>query len=188
MTGNGGATYVYDAKNRLIATGGFSYIYDGDGERVEKCTEGTTPGTCASGATGTLYWRGLGSDPLSETDLSGNVLNTYIFFGGQRVARRGLAQPTYFLAAIANGMPHPWRFHGWAAANSPCWHVHRSQLNRRVPVTSFPCRQTCTATTVLDTPTLLPQVAISAVRFSAPLALAISSSKCWSRFASAINL
>ena len=35
-------------------------------------------------------------------------------------------------------MPHPWQFHGWAAANSP-WHVHRSQLNRRVPVTSFQC-------------------------------------------------
>jgi hypothetical protein len=88
MTSNGGATYVYDAENRLIATGGYSYIYDGDGERVEKCTEGTTPGTCASGATGTLYWRGLGSDPLSETDLSGNVQNTYIFFNEQRIARR----------------------------------------------------------------------------------------------------
>ena len=48
-----------------------------------------------------------------------------------------------------HGMPHPWQFHGWAAANSH-WHVHRSQLNRRVPVTSFPCRQTCTATTALE--------------------------------------
>jgi hypothetical protein len=27
--------------------------------------------TCASGATGTLYWRGLGSDTLRETDLAG---------------------------------------------------------------------------------------------------------------------
>jgi RHS repeat-associated protein len=57
-------------------------------KRVEKCTEGSTPGTCASGATGTLYWRGLGSDPLSETDLAGNVQNTYVFFNGQRIARR----------------------------------------------------------------------------------------------------
>jgi RHS repeat-associated protein len=84
----GSTAYVYDAENRLIATGGFSYLYDGDGQRVEKCTEGTTPGSCASGATGTLYWRGTNSDPLTETDLLGNVLNTYIFFNGQRIARR----------------------------------------------------------------------------------------------------
>jgi RHS repeat-associated protein len=88
LTNGGSTAYVYDAENRLIATGGFSYIYDGDGQRVEKCTEGTTPGSCASGATGTLYWRGTNSDPLTETDLSGNVQNTYIFFNGQRIARR----------------------------------------------------------------------------------------------------
>jgi RHS repeat-associated protein len=87
MTGYGTASYVYDAENRLIATAGYSYIYDGDGQRVEKCTEGTTPGTCASGATGTLYWRGLSSDPLSETNLAGTVQNNYVFFNGQRVAR-----------------------------------------------------------------------------------------------------
>jgi RHS repeat-associated protein len=87
MTSNGSATYIYDDENRLIATAANSYIYDGDGERVEKCTEGTTPGTCATSATGTMYWRGAGSDPLSETDLAGNILNVYIFFGGQRIAR-----------------------------------------------------------------------------------------------------
>ncbi len=38
-----------------------------------------------------------------------------------------------------HGVPHPWQFHGWAAANSP-WHVHRSQRNRCVPVTSFQWR------------------------------------------------
>jgi len=81
-------TYFYDAENRLISTAGMSYIYDGDGKRVEKCTEGFTPGTCASNATGTMYWTGIGSDPLAETDLSGNVLETYIFFNGQRIARR----------------------------------------------------------------------------------------------------
>lgn len=72
------------------ANGSYSYLYDGDGQRVEKCTPAstTTPGTCASGATGTLYWRGnFASDALTETDLSGNVQNNYIFFNGQRVAR-----------------------------------------------------------------------------------------------------
>ncbi len=84
---NGSASYFYDAENRLIATAGYSYVYDGDGQRVKKCTEGTTPGTCASSATGTLYWKGMGSAPLTETDLAGNVQNTYIFFHGQRIAR-----------------------------------------------------------------------------------------------------
>jgi RHS repeat-associated protein len=84
---NGSASYFYDAENRLIATAGYSYVYDGDGQRVEKCTQGTTPGTCASNATGTLYWKGMGSAPLTETDLAGNLQNTYIFFQGQRIAR-----------------------------------------------------------------------------------------------------
>ena len=88
MTSNGSATYTYDAENRLIGAGGTSYIYDGDGRRVEKCTAGTTPGTCTTNPTGTLYWTGPGSDPLAETDLAGNILENYIFFNGQHIARR----------------------------------------------------------------------------------------------------
>jgi hypothetical protein len=38
------AAYTYDAENRLIATASTFYLYDGDGERVEKCTQGTAPG------------------------------------------------------------------------------------------------------------------------------------------------
>ena len=76
---------------------GYSYLYDGDGQRVEKCTEGTTPGTCATGATGTLYWRGNAeSDALKETDLAGNVQNNYIFFDGQRVARSDSAGAVHY--------------------------------------------------------------------------------------------
>jgi RHS repeat-associated protein len=96
MTSNGSTSYLYDDENRLIATAGYSYLYDGDGQRVEKCTEGTTPGICASSATGSLYWRGLGSDPLSETDLSGNIQNTYIFFNGQRIARSDSAGTIHY--------------------------------------------------------------------------------------------
>jgi RHS repeat-associated protein len=83
-----GASYTYDAENHLISTSGMSYLYDGDGNRVEKCTAGSTAGTCATSPTGTLYWRGTGSDPLTETDLSGNALENYIFFNGKRIARR----------------------------------------------------------------------------------------------------
>jgi hypothetical protein len=54
---------------------GVNYSYDGDGKRVEKNN-------------GTLYWYGVSSDPLEETTLSGTLTNDYIFFGGQRIARR----------------------------------------------------------------------------------------------------
>jgi RHS repeat-associated protein len=37
---------------------------------------------------GTLYWRGVGQDALLETDLTGAGQEEYIFFGGNRVARR----------------------------------------------------------------------------------------------------
>jgi RHS repeat-associated protein len=77
------ATYTFNAENRLTATAGVTYVYDGDGKRVQK----------ASGGTATkLYWYGMGSDALDETDGSGSTSNSsffeYIFFGGQRIARR----------------------------------------------------------------------------------------------------
>jgi RHS repeat-associated protein len=93
MTGNGGTTYVYDAENRLVwTTGGYRYIYDGDGNRVEKCVAGSATTACpTSGTNGTLYWMGGGSAALDESDLSGNMLEQYVFFGGARVARRDVS-------------------------------------------------------------------------------------------------
>jgi RHS repeat-associated protein len=93
MTSNSAinASYVYDDENRLIWTNlssGYRYLYDGNGDRVEKCVAATSTTACpTSGSNGSLYWKGATSAALSETDLSGNVLNTYIFFNGQRVAR-----------------------------------------------------------------------------------------------------
>ena len=78
MTSNSPASYQYDAENRLISTASYTYTYDGDGSRVEK----------SSGSTGTLYWRGPGGDPISESSLTGTSQEEYIFFGGTRVARR----------------------------------------------------------------------------------------------------
>ncbi len=92
MTSNGSTSYVYDAENRLIWTSGYRYLYDGDGQRVEKCVAATSTTACpTSGTNGTLYWRGAGSDPLAESDLSGNALEDYVFFNGQRVARRDVS-------------------------------------------------------------------------------------------------
>lgn len=81
----GGATYAYDAENQMTSAAGVTYTYDGDGNRVEK-------------SNGTLFWYGMGSDALEETNTSGALTNDYIFFGGQRIARRDTAGDifTYF--------------------------------------------------------------------------------------------
>jgi len=82
-------SYYYDAENRLVWTSGYRYVYDGNGERVEKCQAASPTTAClTSGTTGTLYWRGTGSDTLAETDLGGNDEEEYIFFNAQRIARR----------------------------------------------------------------------------------------------------
>ncbi len=54
-----------------------SYTYDGDDRRVQK-------------SNGKLYWYGGGSDPLTETDLSGTASAEFIFFNGKRTARLDL--------------------------------------------------------------------------------------------------
>jgi RHS repeat-associated protein len=80
IPGTGGATYVFNAENQMTSTSNSTtqYVYDGDGNRVEK-----------SGSK--IYWYG-GSNVLDETDTTGSVTNSsfneYIFFGGSRVARR----------------------------------------------------------------------------------------------------
>jgi RHS repeat-associated protein len=92
MTSNGSTSYVYDGENRLVWTSGYRYFYDGNGERVEKCVAATSTTACpTSGTNGTLYWKGTGSDPQVETDLSGNALEQYAFFNGQRIARRDIS-------------------------------------------------------------------------------------------------
>lgn len=54
---------------------GVIHAHDGDGKRVQK-------------PNGKLHWHGMSSDPLDETDLSGNITAEYMFFGGRRIARR----------------------------------------------------------------------------------------------------
>ena len=77
------ASYSYDAENRLVTTAGLNYLYDGDGRRVAKKNGSTV---------NKIYWYGQNGEVLDETDGTGSVSNSafneYIFFGGQRVARR----------------------------------------------------------------------------------------------------
>ena len=67
-------TFAYDGENRIKSAAGVNYTYDGDGKRVKKDS-------------GKLYWTGTGSDPLEESDLSGNINEEYAFFNGKRIAR-----------------------------------------------------------------------------------------------------
>jgi RHS repeat-associated protein len=77
-----GQSYTYDQENRITGAGGFSYTYDADGNRVEK----------ANGSTGTLYWY-MTPGIVAESDLTGTLKSEYVFFAGERVARRDLAAP-----------------------------------------------------------------------------------------------
>jgi hypothetical protein len=67
-----------DEEGGLERAASYTYTYDGDGNRAEK----------ANGSTGTLYWRGPSGDPISESSLTGVSQEEYVFFRGQRVARR----------------------------------------------------------------------------------------------------
>ena len=59
----------------MTAGAGVTYFYDGDGRRVRK-------------SNGKLYWYGMSSDALVETDNAGASYTEFVFFGGKRIARR----------------------------------------------------------------------------------------------------
>jgi RHS repeat-associated protein len=80
--------YTYDPENRIAGAAGYTYTYDADGNRVEK----------ANGSTGTLYWY-MSPGIVGESDLAGNLKSEYVFFDGERVARKdfpGNAVSYYF--------------------------------------------------------------------------------------------
>lgn len=70
---------VYNAENQMTSGAGVTHSYDGDGRRVKK-------------SNGTLYWYGPeasgGGEVLQETNLTGGLLDEYVFFNGSRTARR----------------------------------------------------------------------------------------------------
>jgi RHS repeat-associated protein len=79
-------TYIYDQENRLTGAAGYAYTYDADGNRVRKSN-----GNLA--ANGTLYWY-MTPGVVAETDLAGTLKSEYVFFDGERVARRDGATGT----------------------------------------------------------------------------------------------
>jgi RHS repeat-associated protein len=75
-------------------TGGpWSYVYDGNGLRVEKSNSATN---------GTLYWRSITGDAIAESNLSGTITNEYVFFAGRRIAQDA-SSGVYFYYADQTG-------------------------------------------------------------------------------------
>jgi len=79
-------SYTFDQENRLTGAAGYTYTYDGDGTRVRKSN-----GNLA--ANGVLYWY-MTPGVVAETDLAGTLKSEYVFFDGERVARRDGATGT----------------------------------------------------------------------------------------------
>ncbi len=84
-TQNNGINLSYDAEGRIAIAAGSAYVYDGEGQRVQK--------------PGKLYWRGTGADALAETSATDTNPTQYIFFGGKRIARidPGATTPKYYV-------------------------------------------------------------------------------------------
>lgn len=91
LLNDGSTAYAFDAESRIKTAGTATYLYDGDGKRVEKST---------SSGVYKIYWYGMGSDPLDETDGTGSLTNTafneYVFFNGKRIARRNSASNVFY--------------------------------------------------------------------------------------------
>jgi RHS repeat-associated protein len=90
LLGDGASSYVFNAESQIKTGAGVTYTYDGDGKRVQK-------------SNGKLYWYGMGSEVLDETDLTGSTTNSsfseYIFFGGKRIARRDASSSVVYYFA-----------------------------------------------------------------------------------------
>jgi RHS repeat-associated protein len=88
---SGASTISYDSENRISTAGVWSYLYDGNGDRVAKK---------ASNSITKVYWLGLDGDGLDESDGTGSIGHEYAFFNGRRVARRDLPSGTveYYLS------------------------------------------------------------------------------------------
>jgi RHS repeat-associated protein len=84
---DGTNTYAWNAESQIkTAIGGVNYTYDGDGDRVQK-------------SNGKIYWYGAGSAILDESDLSGNITDEYVFFGGKRIAHRVVSSNSIYYYA-----------------------------------------------------------------------------------------
>lgn len=86
LTSVGPDSYIYNAESEIrqaVLSTSTTYVYDGDGNRLEKSQP-------PSGLY-KIYWYGAGTEILDESDGSGNFTNEYVFFGGKRIAMRNVS-------------------------------------------------------------------------------------------------
>ena len=122
MINDGTNSYTYDAENQIATVdSSLSYYYDGNGKRVEK-------------SNGKLYWYGMSSDALDETDLSGNTNNSnfseYVFFAGKRIARRDYSGDIFYYFADHLGTSRSIVQQG---QTTPCYDQDFYPYGREVP-------------------------------------------------------
>ena len=86
-------TASYDAENQIASASTaqetFVYTYDADGNRVEK----------SGGGSSTLYWY-MTPGIVAESDLAGNLKSEYVFFNGERVARKDFDPATHAATGV----------------------------------------------------------------------------------------
>ena len=83
LTSDGIYSYSFNGENELASAAGVTYSYDGAMMRVKK-------------SNGTLYWRSIAGPALAETDLSGNILNEYVYLANRQIARRTGSGAVYY--------------------------------------------------------------------------------------------
>jgi RHS repeat-associated protein len=83
---NLGNNWTYDAEGRVSTVAGYTYIYDGDGNRVIK-----------SGTNARMYWTDPGGTVLSETDLSGSNTVRDVYLGNKLIARKDASGSIHYL-------------------------------------------------------------------------------------------
>jgi RHS repeat-associated protein len=98
-------SYAYNAESEIKSAGGMNYIYDGDGNRLEK-------------SSGKIYWYGTGTEILDESNSSGSFTDEYVFFGGKRIAHRDVNNNIYYYAEDLLGSS---RTLVQAGQTSPCY-------------------------------------------------------------------
>jgi RHS repeat-associated protein len=87
LNGKAGGPTALSCFSGSTGAAGYAYTYDGDGNRVRK----------SNSSTGTLYWY-MTPGIVGESDLSGNLTDEYVFFDGERVARKSSNGVFYYFS------------------------------------------------------------------------------------------
>jgi RHS repeat-associated protein len=105
---DGANSYTWNSESEIKTAAGYTYTYDGDGNRLEK-------------STGELYWYGAGTEVLDESNSAG-IDAEYVYFRNTRIAQNivsgGSITGTYFYAADFLGSS---RTIVESGATSPCF-------------------------------------------------------------------